>query len=157
MTEREHRQRRHALADEKAEAVVQEIAAREPRVHRARARYELASRLFKAFVAAGLAAAIGLLIYLAGSANAGAEAIQDCTTPGGKCYERSQAQSAMLVGQIVKAQQDATVKGSAPSRENLTLTKANAQNITLILAILDEQYPEAAAAVRAELGVKRNG
>ena len=83
-----------------------------------------------------------------------AEAIQDCTTPGGECYERSQRQSALLVGQIVKAQQVAVATGSAPARENLSLTKANAQNIQVVLGILDREYPEAAAAVRAELGVK---
>jgi hypothetical protein len=148
------RRERHAQANERADAVVQEITNREPRVQRARARYELANRLLRVIVAIMLAASLGLLIYLAGSANAGAEAIQDCTTPGGECYERSQAQTAVVVGQIVKAQQDAAIQGSAPSRENLTLTKANAQNISVILGILDREYPEAAAAVRRELGVK---
>lgn len=134
--------------------VVAELREREPAIRKAHARYEIARRALNIITTSAAVAAVGLMIYLAGSANAGAEAIQDCTTPGGECYERSQEQTALVVGQIVKAQQDAVQTGSAPSRENLTLTKANAQNIQVVLGILDRQYPEAAAAVRKELGVK---
>lgn len=150
MTDKERR----TLANERVVSVVDEISNREPRVQKARARYELAHRLFRGVSAVVLATILGLLIYLTASANAGAEAIQDCTTPGGECYERSQRQTGVVVGQIVKAQQDAAIQGSKPSQENLVLTKANAQNITIVLGILDREYPEAAAAVRRELGVK---
>jgi hypothetical protein len=145
---------KHRRADETVAKVVQEISDREPRVQRARARYEMARRAVQVITSLCAVAAVAILIYLAGSANAGAEAIQDCTTPGGACYERSQAQSAALVGQIVESQQKAVQTGSAPSRENLALTKQNAANLALVLAILDREYPEAAAAVRRELGVK---
>jgi hypothetical protein len=124
---------------------------RTPVVATAKRRADIARRALQLFTALCAVTAMGLMIYLAGSANAGAEAIQDCTTPGGTCYERSQSQTAALVAQIVKAQQDAVLNGSAPSRANLDLTKANAQNIAVVLGILDTQYPEAAAAVRAEL------
>lgn len=134
--------------------VVAALVAADPKASKAKRRWEVARRVLHVLTSLAAVVAVGLLIYLAGSANAGAEAIQDCTTPGGKCYERSQKQSAALVGQIVKAQQDAVQTGSAPARENLTLTKANAQNIQVVLGILDREYPEAAAAVRAELGVK---
>lgn len=133
---------------------VDAITASTPAVAVARRRYEVVRRALQVLAGLILVSCLGLLIYLAGSANAGAVAIQDCTTPGGKCYERSQAQSAALVGQIVDAQTDAVATGSAPSRENLVLTRRNAQNIQVILGILDREYPEAAAAVRRELGVK---
>lgn len=138
----------------KGRDVVAELREREPAIRKAHARYEIARRALQVITSAAAVTAVGLMIYLAGSANAGAEAIQDCTTPGGKCYTRSQEQTAQVVGQIVEAQREAVQTGSAPARENLALTKANAQNLTLVLAILDQQYPEAAAAVRAELGVK---
>lgn len=138
-------------ADTQVEAVVQEISAREPRVQRARARYELAKRLFHALTAVCLVACLGLLIYLSASANAAADAVRDCTEPGGSCYVRSQQRTAQVVGQIIKAQEKAATQGSVPARENLSISKANAQNITVMLGILDREYPEAAAAVRAEL------
>jgi hypothetical protein len=144
----------HAQISGRGKDVVAELRSREPAIRKAHARYEVARRALQIISTACLVLVLGLLIYLAGSANAGADAIQDCTTPGGECYERSQAQTAVVVGQIVKAQQDAVLVGSAPSRENLELTKANAQNLSLVLGILDQQYPEAAAAVRKELGVK---
>lgn len=145
---------RRVQAEGTVEQVVQEISEREPRVRKARARYEMVRRALQVITSLAAIVAVGLMIYLAGSANAGAEAIQDCTTPGGECYERSQRQSAVLVGQIVEAQRKAASQGSVPSRENLALTKANAQNLQVVLGILDREYPEAAAAVRRELGVK---
>lgn len=145
---------KHIQANGRIEAAVADLSTKDVRVHRARARYELANRLFKGAIAVAAATSLGLLIYLAGSANAGAEAIQDCTTPGGECHTRSQKQTAVVVAQIVAAQREAAATGSAPARENLRLTQTNAQNLNVILGILDREYPEAAAAVRAELGVK---
>ena len=142
------------MTEQQKRAHLAAIVAADPVASKAKRRWETARRLLTVLTTLAMVSAVGLLIYLAGSANAGAEAIQDCTTPGGECYERSQRQSALLVGQIVKAQQDAVTTGSAPARENLSLTKANAQNIQVVLGILDREYPEAAAAVRAELGVK---
>lgn len=144
---------KHTQATGRADDLVADLIAREPRVRKAHARYEVVRRLLQLVATVCLVACMGLLIYLAGSANAGAEAIKDCTTPGGECYERSQAQTAQVVGQIVKAQQQAVQTGSAPARENLVLTKTNAQRIQVMLAILDEEYPEAAKVARAELGV----
>lgn len=138
-------------ADTKVDVVVQEISAREPRVARARARYELAKRVFQGVTALVAVACLALLLYLSASANAAADAVRDCTEPGGSCFTRSQQNTARVVAQIVKAQQDAVKTGSAPARENLTISKANAQNITVILGILDREYPEAAQAVRAQL------
>ena len=138
-------------ADSKVDVVVQEISDREPRVARARARYELAKRVFQSATALIAVACLALLIYLSASANAAADAVRDCTEPGGSCYTRSQQRSAEIVGQLIEAQEHATTQGSAPARENLTISKANAQNIAMVLAILDRQYPEAARAVRAEL------
>lgn len=138
-------------ADTKVDVVVQEISAREPRVARARARYELAKRVFQGVTALVAVACLALLLYLSASANAAADAVRDCTEPGGACFTRSQQNTARVVSQIVKAQQDAVKTGSAPARENLTISKANAQNITVILGILDREYPEAAQAVRAQL------
>ena len=142
------------MTEQQKRAHLAAIVAADPVASKAKRRWETARRLLTVLTTLAMVSAVGLLIYLAGSANAGAEAIQDCTTPGGECYERSQRQSALLVGQIVKAQQVAVATGSAPARENLSLTKANAQNIQVVLGILDREYPEAAAAVRAELGVK---
>lgn len=147
MTEREKRD----AANLKVDAVVQEISAREPRVARARARYELVKRILQGITAACLVASLALLIYLSASASDAADAVRDCTEPGGSCYKRSQEQTGAIVGQIVDAQRKAAAEGSKPSRDNLTMTKANALNITVILGILDREYPEAAAAVRAEL------
>lgn len=144
----DHQARERALKDE-----VLGLAHVDPHVAQARRRYEVVKRTLQVLVGLCSAASVALLIYLAGSANAGAQAIQDCTTPGGECYERSQAQSGALVGQIVEAQQKAVATGSQPARDNLELTKANAQRIQVMLAILDEQYPEAAKVARAELGV----
>jgi hypothetical protein len=141
-------------ADGRVDAVVQQISEREPRVRKARARYELAARLLKAATTVILLTCLGLLIYLSASANAAADAVRDCTEPGGTCYQRSQAQSARIVGQLIQAQEKAATTGSAPARENLTISKANAQNIQVILGILDREYPEAANAVRAELNIK---
>lgn len=143
MTEQQRRGREQVAA----------LVASDPALSKAKRRWEIARRLVQIVTTLAACTAVGLLIYLAGSANAGAEAIQDCTTPGGECYERSQQQSAALVGQIVEAQQQAVQTGSAPARENLELTRANAQRIQVMLAILDEQYPEAAKVARAQLGV----
>lgn len=141
------------MTEQQKRANLAAIVAADPHASRAKRRWEVARRLLTIVTSAAAVAAVGLMIYLAASANAGAEAIQDCTTPGGKCYERSQAQTAQVVGQIVTAQQQAVQTGSAPARENLTLTKTNAQRIQIMLAILDEEYPEAAKVARAELGV----
>jgi hypothetical protein len=138
-------------ADTLADAVVQEISAREPRVQKARARYELVKRALQAVTALVAVACLALLIYLSASANAAADAVRDCTEPGGACYTRSQTRTAQVVGQIVKAQEKAVATGSAPARESLAVSKANAHSLAVVLGILDREYPEAAAAVRAEL------
>lgn len=142
------------MTEQQRRANLAAVVASSPSATKAKRRWEMARRLLTILTSMVAVAALGLLIYLAGSANAGAEAIQDCTTPGGQCYERSQAQSAALVGRIVEAQQTAVATGSKPARDNLELTRINAQNLQVVLGILDREYPEAAAAVRAELGVK---
>lgn len=141
------------MTEQQKRAHLAAIVAADPTASRAKRRWEVARRLLTIVTAAAAVAAVGLMIYLAGSANAGAEAIRDCTTPGGQCYERGQAQQAIAVAQIVEAQRQGQQQGSVVTRENLSLTKANAQRIQVILGILDQEYPEAAAAVRKELGV----
>ena len=111
------------MTEQQKRAHLAAIVAADPVASKAKRRWETARRLLTVLTTLAMVSAVGLLIYLAGSANAGAEAIQDCTTPGGECYERSQRQSALLVGQIVKAQQVAVATGSAPARENLSLTR----------------------------------
>jgi hypothetical protein len=140
------------MTEQQKRANLAAIVAADPNASRAKRRWEVARRLLTILTATATVAALGLLIYLAGSANAGAEAIRDCTTPGGQCYERGQAQQAKAVAQIVDAQRKGQQQGSVVTRENLTLTRANAQRIQIILGILDQEYPEAAAVVRKELG-----
>lgn len=134
-----------------SKARVEAIVAADPVASKAKAKWEIARRALLVLTTACVLAALGLLVYLAGSANDGTEAIRDCTTPGGECFKRSQEQTGKAVAQIVEAQRQVAAEGSAPSRENLRLTQQNSANIQVILGILDREYPEAAAAVRAEL------
>lgn len=143
MTEQQHRRR---TLD-----AVQAVVDSNPDLVKRRARYDLAQRVLRALVITCVLLTTGLLIYLAAGANNAANAIRDCTTPGGKCYQDGEKRTAAAVGQIVKAQQAGIANGSKPAQQNLVLTKANADNIALILATLQQQYPQAAAAARAEL------
>lgn len=83
-------------------------------VGRTAARADLATRLFFVFVTVMLVASLAILAFLAvqdhrrqrvieaQSVENGrlAEAIRDCTTPGGDCYQRSRQASADAVGSI---------------------------------------------------------
>lgn len=118
---------------------------------RTRTRYERARHLAVFLVAALLAAVLGLIVVLLVSVQNTQSALESCTVPGRACYKDSQRRSAALIGELIDAQNQAVSNGSAPSRENLTLTKANSERITIALAILEQQYPEAARAARAQI------
>lgn len=118
---------------------------------RARTRYERARHLAVFLVAALLSAVLGLIVVLLVSVQNTQAALESCTVPGRACYKDSQRRSAVLIGELIDAQNTAVANGSKPSRENLTLTKANSERITIALAILEQQYPEAAKAARAQI------
>jgi uncharacterized membrane protein SpoIIM required for sporulation len=63
-------------------------------------RYEVAKRALILFTAVLVTACFVVLISLARSNHQAVSAIQDCTQPTGKCYQRSQKQTAGAVADI---------------------------------------------------------
>ena len=141
------------MADD-VEALSADLSQHEDRLIRARARAERWTRLLILFGAATLAACLGLIVFLLVQVNHTQAALESCTVPGRPCYERSMQQSSAIVARLITEQQQAVQDAEANDVSDLKITQANAERIKIALGILDRQYPEAAAAVRAELQQK---
>lgn len=128
-----------------------ELAEREARLIKARARYERWRRAALAFAVLGVVTALALIVTLLIQVNHTQAALESCTVPGRPCYEQGQQRSAEAIAALVAAQQQAIKDAEANDVADLNTTKANAHRIQVVLGILDRQYPEAARAVRAEL------
>lgn len=128
-----------------------ELAEREARLIKARTRYERWRRATLAFAAMAVTASLALIVALLVQVNHTQAALESCTVPGRACYERSQEQGAKAIASLIAAQQKAITDAEANDAADLKTTEANAHRIQVVLGILDRQYPEAAAAVRAEL------
>lgn len=145
MTKAERAVRDHAVA-----AALKDVET-EPRVSAARKRYELAKAVTAIATTLLVTASFALLLWLSASANATANAIRDCTQPGGQCYRDAERRTGLIIHEIDASNSRWQTQGSVPAQASLEQTRTNGRNISIILGILDREYPEAAKAVRAEL------
>ena len=128
-----------------------ELAEREARLIKARTRYERWRQATLAFAALALVACMALIIALLVQVNRTQAALESCTVPGRPCYQEGQRRTADVIGQIVEGQRKAISDAEANDIADLHTDQANATRIRIVLGILDQQYPDAARAVRAEL------
>jgi len=130
---------------------IQEVVNADPGLIRRRARADVFRRAWVGLLGITGLVSMALLIFLSLGANKAADAIADCTNPAGVCYKSSVNLNKANMTALIEAQALGIDKGSTPAKATLVQSRLNADNLRIILGILDQQYPDAAKAVRAQL------